>query len=181
MSINRAVHYTGRLSAKNQHCYSCLPRHSEFILQHSVSVDFDSVCKVSEDSFSGNTAIAQCYKEQVYWDLSGTLTASPRQPCHMVSFLLAGFYETQELQFRNSSNKTSTGHVSKGNCVSFYDTLMATLDGKIFKLWQWLHKTLKSLKIRAEHNVPTEAQIFNLIIISFAMLFLFLSPLLRDA
>lgn len=127
MSINRAVHYTGRLSIKKQHCYSCLPRHSEFILQYSVSVDFDSVCKVSEDSFSGNTAIAQRYKEQVYWDLSGTLTASPRQPCHMVSFLLAGFYETQELQLRNSSNKTSTGRVSKGNWVCFYETLMVIL------------------------------------------------------
>ena len=95
----------------------------------------------------------------------------------MVGFLLARFYEAQEFQFRNSSNKTSTGRFSKGNGVCFYDTLMETIHSSSGRerflshgkdRWHKPCCTLKLLEIRAEHDLPTEAQIFNLISISFA-------------
>lgn len=58
MSINRAEHYTGKMSIKKQHLYSSLPRHSECISQHSGTADFASVCKISEEWCRGNTALA---------------------------------------------------------------------------------------------------------------------------
>lgn len=64
-----------------------------------------------------------CSVGKVYWHLGGTLTASPCQPGHVVSLLLAGLYEAQELQFRNCSDKASAGHVSEGKKPS---TLLMT-------------------------------------------------------
>lgn len=78
----------------------------------------------------------------------------------MVSFLLAGLYEAQELQFRNGSNKAGAGHINEGKKPSTLDetvtdTLFSSRRARFLshgkhRFHNMLHKKIVGNKGRAQ-------------------------------